>query len=150
MENTNGTNKGRDLLLANKRRLFLEEQKGCRKGFGGTGELLYIDQHIFNERKTRRKNLAMAWIDNKKAYEMVPPSSIINCLKIYKILVEVINFIEKTMKTVRMNWQQEEKAQLKRRSKWYIPRRCTITITIYNCDDATQPHTRKIHSRIQT
>ena len=29
-------------------------------------ELLYIDQHILNEGKTRQKNLAMAWIDNKK------------------------------------------------------------------------------------
>ena len=26
-------------------------------------ELLYIDQHILNESKNRRKNLAMAWID---------------------------------------------------------------------------------------
>ena len=30
---------------------------------------------------------------------MVPQSWIINCLKMYKILDEVINFIEKTMKT---------------------------------------------------
>ena len=34
-------------------------------------ELLYIDQQILNESKTRRKNLAMAWIDYKKAYDMV-------------------------------------------------------------------------------
>ena len=34
-----------------------------RKGSKGTGELLYIDQHILNESKTKRKNLAMAWID---------------------------------------------------------------------------------------
>ena len=34
------------------------------------------------------------------------------------------NFIEKTMKR-------------------YISRRCTITITIHNSDDATQPHTQK-------
>ena len=40
--------------------LFTDEQKGCRKGSRGTAELLYIDQHILNESKTRRKNLAMA------------------------------------------------------------------------------------------
>ena len=45
---------------------FLEEQKVCHKGSRGTGELFYIDQHILNESKTRRKNLAMAWIDNKR------------------------------------------------------------------------------------
>ena len=49
------------------RGLFPDEQKGCCKGSRGTAELLYIDQHILNESKTRRKNLAMAWIDYKKA-----------------------------------------------------------------------------------
>ena len=42
------------------RGLFPEEQKGCRKGTRGTGELLYIAQHNLNESKMRRKNLAMA------------------------------------------------------------------------------------------
>ena len=67
------------------RGLFPDEQKGCRKGSRGTAELLYIDQYIINESKTRRKNQAMAWIDNKKAYDMVPHSWIINSLKIYKM-----------------------------------------------------------------
>ena len=81
------------------RGLFPEEQKGCREGSRGTEYLLYIDQYFLNESKTRRKNLAMAWIDYKKAYDMVPQSWIINCLKMDKISDEVINFIEKTMKT---------------------------------------------------
>ena len=83
------------------RRLFPDEQKGCRKGSRGTAELLYIDQHILNESKTR-KNLAMAWIDYKKAYDMVPQIWILHCLKMYKISHEVINFIEQTMKTWRV------------------------------------------------
>ena len=82
-------------------RFFPEEQKGCRKGSRGTGELLYINQYFLNESKTWLKNLAMAWIDYKKAYGMVPQSWIINCHKMYKISDEVINFIEKTMKTCR-------------------------------------------------
>ena len=45
----------------------------------------------------------MAWIDYKKAYDMVPQSWIINYLKMYKISPEVINFIEKNMK----NWRVE-------------------------------------------
>ena len=69
--------------------MFPEEQKGCRKGSRDTAELLYIDQHILNESKTKRKNVAMAWIDYKKAYDMVPQSWIINCLKMYKISEEV-------------------------------------------------------------
>ena len=66
------------------RELFPKEQKGRRKGSRGTGELLYIDQHIPHKSKTRQNNLAITWIDYKKAYDVVPQSWIINCLKIYK------------------------------------------------------------------
>ena len=55
-----------DLLIS--RELFPEEQKGYRKVNRGTGEQLYIDQHILHKDKTKRKNLAMEWIDYKKAY----------------------------------------------------------------------------------
>ena len=44
------------------------------------------------------KNLAIAWIDNEKARDMVPQSCIIS----HEISHEVINFIEKTMKTWRV------------------------------------------------
>ena len=84
------------------RGLFADEQKGCRKWSRGTAELLYIDQHILNESKTRRKYLALALIDNKKSYDMVPQSWIIHCLKMYKISHDVVNFIEKTMQTWRV------------------------------------------------
>ena len=39
----------------------------------------------------------MAWIDYKKAYDMISHSWIINSLKMYKISEEIINFIDKTM-----------------------------------------------------
>ena len=84
------------------RELFPGEQKGCCKGSRGTAELLYIDLHIVNESKTKRKNLAMAWIDYKKAYDMVPKSWIIHCLKMYKISHEFINFIKQTMQIWRV------------------------------------------------
>ena len=41
----------------------------------------------------------MAWIDNKKAYDMVLQSWILHCLKMYKIPDQVVQFIEKTMQT---------------------------------------------------
>ena len=58
-------------------KLLPEEQKGCRKGSRGTNDLLYIDRAVIKEVKSRNKNLAMAWIDYKKAYDMVPHSWII-------------------------------------------------------------------------
>ena len=84
--------------LLTSRCLFSDEQKRSRR----TAELFYIDQQILNESKTRRKNLALAWIEYKKAYDMVLQSWIINYLKMYKISHEVINFIEEIMKTWRV------------------------------------------------
>ena len=44
----------------------------------------------------------MTWINDKKAHDMVTQSWIINCLKMYKISDEAINFIENAMKTWRV------------------------------------------------
>ena len=85
VENINSTNKVRDLLLANKPPIIHWGTKRMPKGSWVTAESLYIDQHILDESKNRRKNLAMDWIDYKKAYDMVPQSWIIRCLKMYKI-----------------------------------------------------------------
>ena len=43
-------------------KLLPEEQKGCRKGSRGTNNLPYIDRAVIKEAKSRKKNLAMAWI----------------------------------------------------------------------------------------
>ena len=48
-------------------KLLHEEQKGCRKGSRGTNDLLYNDRAVIKEAKSRNKNLAMPWIDYKKA-----------------------------------------------------------------------------------
>ena len=48
------------------------------------------------------KKLSMAWINYKMAYDMITQSWIINCLKMYKISHEVINFFKRTMKTWRV------------------------------------------------
>ena len=74
--------------------LFSKERRGCRKG---TGDLQYINQDILKNSKTRRKNLAIVWIDYKMAYDMVAQS----CLKMYKISGEVINFLKNAME----NWK---------------------------------------------
>ena len=74
--------------------LFPEEQKRCHKRSRCAGELLYIVQHILNESKTRRKNLAMAWIDYKKAYDMVPTKLDNKLPQNVQISNEVLNFIE--------------------------------------------------------
>ena len=69
----------------NQQKLLPEEQKRCRKRSGGTNGLLYFDRAIIREVKSRKKNLAMAWTDYKKAYDMVPHSWIKECLDLFGV-----------------------------------------------------------------
>ena len=80
-------------------KLLPEEQKGCRKGSRGSNDLLYIDRAVIKKVKFRNKNLAMAWIDYKKAYDMVPHSWVIECLDLFGVAENIncllVNSIEK-------------------------------------------------------
>ena len=98
--------------------LLLEGEKKYRKGTSGTGKLQYLDQHNLRGSKTRRKNVAIAGIDYKKAYDLVSQSWIIDCLKMYKISDEVIKFIEITKE----NWWVELTAGGKSLAEAKIPR----------------------------
>ena len=112
------------------RGLFPEEQKGCRKGSIGTEDLLYKGQHILNESKTRRKNLAVAWIDYKKAYDTVP-QNVQNIRWSHKLHGENHENLESRIDSRRkkLSWSKDPKR--------YFSRRCTITLTIHNSHDAT-------------
>ena len=78
-------------------KLLLEEQKGYRKGSTGTNDLLYIDRAVIKEVKSRNKNLAMAWIDYKKAYDMVPHSWIIECLDLFGVAQNIKSLLGNSM-----------------------------------------------------
>ena len=63
----------------------LDQQKGCRKRSRETTDLLYIDRAVIREVKSRKKNLAMTWIDYKKAYDMAPHSWIKECFDLFGV-----------------------------------------------------------------
>ena len=84
-------------MSMDRRGLLPEEQKGCRIGTKGANDLLYIDQMILKEVRKRRKNIAMGWIDYKKAYDMIPHSWILECLRMFKISEPVVKFIGNSM-----------------------------------------------------
>ena len=64
-----------------------EEQKGCRRRSRGTKDQLLIDKAILKDCKRRHTNLTMAWIDYRKAYDMVLHSCIGECLEMFGIAV---------------------------------------------------------------
>ena len=74
-----------------------EEQKGCRKGSRGTNDLLYIDRAGIKKVKSRNKNLAIAWIGYKKAYDMVPHSWIIECLYLFGVAENIKSLLVNSM-----------------------------------------------------
>ena len=62
----------------------------------------------------------------------------------YRIVGDVIKFIENMIQ------KQEEKFNWGENPESYLPGRCVITITICNCDDPIQSHTKEMNRRIQT
>ena len=128
--------------------LIPDEQKECCNGSRCTSELHYIDQYILNESKNRRKNIAMAWIDYKKAYDIFPQSWIINCLKMYKITPEIINFIEKNMKNWRIELTAEGKSLAETKTQSGVFQGDGLSPLLFII--VMMPHTQKMHSRIQT
>ena len=77
------------VIALEEREILPEEQKGCRKGSRGTNDLLYIDKQILREVKIKRKNIAMGWIDYRKAFDMVPQSWILECFQMFKVAENV-------------------------------------------------------------
>ena len=51
----------------------------------------------------RKKNLTIAWIDYKKAYEMVPHSWIVECLDMVGVSEQIKHFLSESMKAWRVD-----------------------------------------------
>ena len=82
-------------------KLLPDEQKGCRKGSRGTNDLLYIDRVVIKEVKSRNKNLAMAWIDYKKVYDMAPHWLIIECFDLSGVAENIKSLLMNSVKSGR-------------------------------------------------
>ena len=78
-------------------KLLPEEKKGCRKGSRGTNDLLYIVRAVMKEVKSRNKNLAMAWKDYKKSYDIFTHSWIIECLDLFTLAENIKSLLVNSM-----------------------------------------------------
>ena len=76
------------------------EQKGCRKVPRGTKDQLLIDEVVLKEVKRFRKNVGMAYIGYRKAYDMVPHSWILEMMEVTRVAKNVGSLIRKSMS----NW----------------------------------------------
>ena len=76
------------------------EQKGCRKGVRSTKDQLLIDKVMLKEVKRFMKNVAMAYIDYRKMYDMVPCSWILEMMEVTGVAKNVGSLIRRSMN----NW----------------------------------------------
>ncbi|XP_044760812.1 uncharacterized protein LOC123318260 [Coccinella septempunctata] len=82
-------------------KLLAWEQNGCNKNGRGAKELLVIDNAITKQARKRLKNLSMAWIDYRKAFDSVPHTWLLQVLQIYKINPRAIQLLKHLMTTWR-------------------------------------------------
>uniref|UniRef100_H3AYE9 Reverse transcriptase domain-containing protein n=1 Tax=Latimeria chalumnae TaxID=7897 RepID=H3AYE9_LATCH len=74
------------------------EQKGNCRNTRGTKDQLLIDKTILRDCKVQKINLAICWIDYRKAFDSVLHSWILECLRMYKVNERIMKFMERAMK----------------------------------------------------
>lgn len=77
--------------------ILTEEQKGCKKRSQGCKEQLVIDSVIMKQVEKEQRNIHIAYIDYKKAFDSVPHSWLIAVLDIYKVNPTLRNFLAYAM-----------------------------------------------------
>ena len=80
-----------------------EVQKGCRRKCQETNDQLEIDRCILQNCRKRKTNLSMAWVDYKKAYDMVPHSWIIATRGMVGLADNIIGLIKQSMNKWKTN-----------------------------------------------
>lgn len=98
------------------------EQNGCKKKGRGSKELLVIDNLITKQAKKKLKNISMAWIDYRKAFDSVPHSWLLEVLRTYKVNKQVIKLLENLMSTWRTTLTVYNKAASYRTTEVHIKR----------------------------
>lgn len=125
--------------------LLPDEQKGCRKNSQGTKDQLYIDKMVLKEVKSRKKNIAMGWIDYKKAYDMVPHSWILKCLKLSGAAENIRSpagkLHEELANGTDIKWPELRNCPHQKR---FLPRRFPVPAPFCGYNDPSYPHSQKV------
>ena len=74
--------------------LIPEEQKGGISDCYGCVDQLIINSMILDDAKKRNKNISIAWIDYKKAFDKIPHTCLIKSLEVHGFDDNTINFFK--------------------------------------------------------
>ncbi|XP_063600296.1 uncharacterized protein LOC134776474 [Penaeus indicus] len=100
--------------------LLPDEQKGCRKRSRGTKDQLLIDKGIIRNCKRRGTGLGMAWIDYKKAFDMVPHSWLVESMELFGVASNMKHLISRSMEEWKQNLPPHAKPLRKLTSKGFF------------------------------
>ena len=78
-------------------KILPEEQKGCKRVSRGTKDQLLINKSVLKDCKKRHANLSMAWIDYRKAYDLVSHSWVNEYMEMFGIAKNLRTFLQKGM-----------------------------------------------------
>ncbi|XP_045455099.1 uncharacterized protein LOC123664624 [Melitaea cinxia] len=67
-----------------KNNIISEEQRGCRRGVRGCKDHLMVNKAILEDAHQSQKNLSMAWIDYRKAFDSVSHEWLLKLLDVYR------------------------------------------------------------------
>ncbi|XP_044755067.1 uncharacterized protein LOC123314020 [Coccinella septempunctata] len=86
-----------------KHKILAKEQNGCRRDAQGCKELLTVDHLITKQARKKSRNISVAWIDYKKAFDSIPHSWLLKVLKLYGVSKNIVILLEHLMTTWRTN-----------------------------------------------
>lgn len=81
------------------KKILPDEQKSCHKGIRMTKDQLLINKTVVKDCKRRKTDLPMAWIDYKKAYDMVLHSWFSECLETFGIAENITKLMSDSMRS---------------------------------------------------
>jgi hypothetical protein len=112
--------------------LLPDEQKALRKGRRGCLDALVIDEAIASEAKLYRRNLNVAWIDYRKAYDMVPHRWLRKVLRAIRAPKMVSRMVSELIPLWRTDVENPHRPQ-----KGPIPGRLTVPVAVLPVCGAT-------------
>ena len=97
---------------------------------GESKHQLLIDQSVAKDARSRSTNLAISWIDYKKAYASVPHACILECLRLHKINSRLVTFIRQSMSHWRNLIRKLKEYRRCHHQMRYISRGCSVTLAV--------------------